>query len=207
MFVIANRERYAYGVLFLFFVDIVFFGIQGSGKGTQVKKLAAELGFVIFEAGGELRKMAASGSELGNTVKEYIDNGKLVPHEIIMRVVRESTLAHPKQHKIIFDGVPRDLHQMWDFDAIMKELGREFMGIHLLLDVDTGLQRVLGRAVKEGRADDANEEIIKRRMQTFFDKTMPVIDEYKKQEKITEIDGAQSEEEVYHALKKKVLGV
>src|SRR3989338_6078654 len=68
-------------------IDLVFFGIQGSGKGTQAKKLASEFGYDIFEAGGELRKIAASGSELGKTVKSFIDQGHLVPFEIIMQVV------------------------------------------------------------------------------------------------------------------------
>src|SRR6185295_10510811 len=99
-------------------MDLVFFGIQGSGKGTQAKKLAAEFGYDIFEAGGELRKIAASGSELGKTVKNYIDEGHLVPHEIIMEVVKEAIGKRPKDQKILFDGIPRDDNQMRDFDAI-----------------------------------------------------------------------------------------
>ncbi len=68
-------------------MDLVLFGIQGSGKGTQAKKLAAEYGYNIFEAGAELRKIASSDSPLGRRVKGYIDQGHLVPHTIIMEVV------------------------------------------------------------------------------------------------------------------------
>ena len=78
-------------------MDLVFFGIQGSGKGTQAKKLAAEFGYDIFEAGGELRKIAASGSELGHLVKSTIDQGHLVPHEIIMQVVKEAIAVITKR--------------------------------------------------------------------------------------------------------------
>jgi adenylate kinase family enzyme len=121
-------------------MDLVLFGIQGSGKGTQAKRLAAEFGFDIFEAGGELRKIAASGSELGNTVKSYIDQGHLVPHEIIMQVVKEAIAARPKATKILFDGIPRDTDQMRDFDAIMKDAGRDFRCTEILLDKEQALQ-------------------------------------------------------------------
>lgn len=183
-------------------MDLLLFGIQGSGKGTQAKKLAAEFGYDIFEAGGELRKIAAGGSQLGQTVKSYIDEGKLVPHEIIMRVVKEAILSRPMTQKILFDGIPRDEAQKNDFDRIMKEVGREFRGIHLLLDPEEGVRRILGRAKIEGRADDANEEVIRRRMRTFVEKTMTVIATYKQEGKITELDGSLGVDAVYAELRR-----
>ncbi len=185
-------------------MDLVLFGIQGSGKGTQAKKLAAEFGYDIFEAGGELRKIAASGSELGNTVKSYIDAGNLVPHEIIMQVVKEAIGKRAKDQKILFDGIPRDGNQQKDFDMIMKDVGREFRAIHLLLTQEEGMQRILGRAKTEGRADDANEEIIRKRMKTFFDKTMPVIEDYKARGLVSEIEGGKGMEEVYGEMRKAI---
>lgn len=185
-------------------MDLVLFGIQGSGKGTQAKKLAAEFGYDIFEAGGELRKIAASGSELGQTVKSFIDDGKLVPHQIIMAVVKEAILKRPKTQKILFDGIPRDLDQMKDFDAIMSEVGRGFHVIHLTLDPEEGLKRIFGRAKTEGRADDANEEIIRRRMNTFVEKTLPVLEQYKEKGIVTEIDGMKDVESVYGEMKRVV---
>jgi adenylate kinase len=181
-------------------MDLLLFGIQGSGKGTQAKKLAAEFHYDIFEAGGELRKIAASGSELGQTVKSYIDNGKLVPFEIIMAVVKEAIGKRPKDQKILFDGIPRDADQMRSFDQIMKEAGRDFCGIHLKLDPEEGVRRILGRAKVEGRADDANEETIRRRMKTFVEKTLPVITSYEDRGLITELDGGRPVDEVYGEL-------
>lgn len=182
-------------------MDLLLFGIQGSGKGTQAKRLAAEFGYDIFEAGGELRKIAANGSELGRTVKSYIDDGKLVPHEIIMQVVREAILKRPKDQKILFDGIPRDRNQKEDFDAIMAEVGRDFRGIHLLLDPEEGVRRILGRAKIEGRADDADEATIRRRMQTFVEKTLPVIEAYKEQGKVVDVRGDRPVDAVYEELK------
>lgn len=181
-------------------MDLVFFGIQGSGKGTQAKKLASEYSYDIFEAGGELRKIASSGSELGKTVKGYIDHGHLVPHEIIMEVVKSAILARPKTTKILFDGIPRDSAQKADFDAIMQGADRDFIGIHFLLDADEATKRILGRAKQEGRADDANTEIILRRMKTFTEKTLPVIKEYEGVGKIKEISAKRSVDEIYEEL-------
>lgn len=186
-------------------MDLVLFGIQGSGKGTQAKKLCAEFGFDLFEAGGELRKIAASGSPLGATVKSYIDVGKLVPFAIIMQVVKEAIAARPPKQKILFDGIPRDEDQMRAFDQIMEEAGREFSCIEIALSEEEGVQRILGRAKQEGRRDDADESIIRRRMKTFFEKTRPVIDRYKAEDRLTQVDGRGSVEEVYQAMKKLIV--
>ncbi len=182
-------------------MDLLLFGIQGSGKGTQAKRLAQEFGFDIFEAGGELRKIAASGSQLGETVKSYIDAGKLVPHEIIMEVVKEAIGSRPQDQKILFDGIPRDSDQKKDFDTIMREVGRNFRCIQLLLDPEEGVQRILGRAKTEGRADDANEEVIRRRMNTFIEKTLPVIEAYGKEGKVVAIDGRGEIDAVYEEMR------
>jgi len=187
-------------------MDLVLFGIQGSGKGTQAKRLCAQYGFDLFEAGGELRKIVASGSKLGETVKSFIDVGKLVPFAIIMQVVKEAIAARPQSQKILFDGIPRDLDQMRSFDQIMAEAGRDFTCIEIALTEEEGVQRILGRAKIEGRADDANEETIRRRMKTFFEKTKPVIELYTAQGKLRVIDGKGAVEEVYQTIQQ-VLGV
>lgn len=183
-------------------MDLVLFGIQGSGKGTQAKRLAAEFAYDIFEAGGELRKIAASGSELGETVKSYIDHGHLVPFNIIMQVVAEAIAQRRPHQKILFDGIPRDDDQRASFDAIMKKQGREFRCIHIRLDEEEARTRIAGRAAKEGRADDADIEKVSRRIDLFREKTMPVIDFYAAEGKVTEIDGKGSMEEVYKRMVK-----
>ena len=181
-------------------MDLIFFGIQGSGKGTQAKKLAAEHDYDIFEAGGELRAIASSGTELGETVKSYIDVGKLVPHEIIMNVVEEAISKRSPDQKIIFDGIPRDIDQMRDFNSVMEKLGRSFCCIHITLSEEEAVQRILKRAEKEGRADDASEETIRKRMGTFLEKTMLVIKEYENQNKVYDVDGQGTIDEIYERI-------
>ncbi|MDA0375967.1 MAG: nucleoside monophosphate kinase [bacterium] len=185
-------------------MDLVFFGIQGSGKGTQAKRLAEELGYYIFEAGGELRKIRESGTELGELVKKYIDNGELVPFEIIMEVVNEAVANVPDDQKILFDGIPRDEDQMMAFDKILADSGREFRCVHILLDKDDAVERIKGRAEIEGRADDADQEKVLRRMDLFFEKTMRVIEKYMAEGKVLEVDGKGSVEEIYGRIKREI---
>ena len=94
---------------------------------------------------------------------------------------------------------------MKDFDAIMNDAGRVFSAIHIELDPEEGVHRIFGRAAQEGRADDANEEIIRRRMKTFTEKTIPVIDAYRTQGKVTDIDGMKDVSEGYEKIKKAIL--
>ncbi|PIR53934.1 adenylate kinase [Candidatus Peregrinibacteria bacterium CG10_big_fil_rev_8_21_14_0_10_42_8] len=182
-------------------MDLVFFGIQGSGKGTQARMLAEEFGYYIFEAGGELRKIKASGTELGETVKNYIDNGELVPFEIIMKVVKEAVGNVPEEQQILFDGIPRDLDQMNAFNTIMNTAGRELQCVHILLNKDEAVERIKSRAAIEGRADDADQEKVLRRMDLFVDKTMPVIKAYESAGKVIEVDGQGTVEEIYERIK------
>ena len=178
-------------------MDLVLFGIQGSGKGTQAKRLATQHGYILFEAGAELRRIAASGTELGNTVKHFIDAGHLAPHSIVMQVVKEAICMRPQSEHILFDGIPRDLDQMRDFDRIMQECGREFRCIELKVNEEEAMQRILQRAAEQGRADDASEESIRRRMGLFHEKTEPVINDYRERGMLEEVDGEGNVEAVY----------
>ncbi|MDP6561667.1 MAG: nucleoside monophosphate kinase, partial [Candidatus Peribacteraceae bacterium] len=150
-------------------------------------------------------KIKASGTELGDLIKNYIDNGELVPFEIIMKVVNEAVASIPADQKILFDGIPRDEDQMKAFDQILTDSGREFRCVHILLDKDDALERIKGRAEKEGRADDADQEKVLRRMDLFVEKTMPVIEIYESAGKVIEIDGKGSVEEIYTRIKEAVI--
>lgn len=183
-------------------MDLVLFGIQGSGKGTQARKIATEFGYDIFETGAELRRIIASGSDLGKTAASYMDRGNLVPLSLVMQVTKEAILARVKTQKILFDGIPRDREQMDAFDALMDEVGRPFRCVHILLSEEEALQRILGRAQVEGRKDDSDEAYIRRRMEIFREKTLPVIDAYRKQGKLVDVDGKGTVEEVYRLMKK-----
>jgi len=190
-------------VSFLYYVtmDILLFGIQGSGKGTQARKLVEEFGYFFFETGAELRKIIASGTELGKEVASYTDKGNLAPTPIVMEVVRTAIAQLPTDQKILFDGIPRSIDQKEQFDPILADLHRDITGIQITLPEEEAVKRLVLRAEKEGRTDDVLEDAIRRRIEVFKEKTVPVIEAYRQEGKMVDIDGQGVVEEVYERVK------
>lgn len=181
-------------------MDLVFFGIQGSGKGTQARLLLQNFPFYYFEAGQELRTIIASGTPLGKEVSSYVDQGQLVPFAIIITVMKEAIAKVPASQPILFDGIPRDHDQMVEFNRLMNEFNRSFHCIHFMLPKDEAEQRIAKRAVEQGRIDDADEQKVQKRISWFYEKNMPVIDHYAAQGMVTEIDASQSVEDIQNQL-------
>lgn len=181
-------------------MDLVLFGIQGSGKGTQAKRLAAEFDYKIFEAGQALRDIAAGNTPLGQEVASIIDKGNLVPFSVIINVVESVVHSTPAHQKILFDGIPRDLDQMAEFNRIMRECGRDFQCIQLSIPKETAITRLQKRAAEQGRLDDMHIEYIERRIGIFMEKTMRVVEHYQADNNLTVLDGLGSPDEVYGRL-------
>lgn len=180
-------------------MDLSLFGIQGSGKGTYAKLLAAEFDMDIFGAGSQLRRVAAQDTETGRLVKKHTDAGDLVPMQVTMRIMDDWLKAHAER-KVIFDGIPRSLEQVGEFDKIVESSGRTMMGVHIVLSEDTAFDRIMKRA--SGRIDDATEGSIRRRLQIFRETTVPVIEFYRAQGLMVDVDGDGTIEEVYANIKK-----
>jgi adenylate kinase len=193
--------------------DLMLFGVQGSGKGTQGKILAAKHGYKIFETGGELRRLSKEDSELGKRIKNIIEGGALVDDATIMDIVENFLKNTEKERAIIFDGLPRRLSQMELFEVLMKKYERKPVCLHIKLTKEEALKRLLARFTCEGvdmsknplmteaqcialggkvkrRADDTEEAILKR-LNIFDEETMPVISAYKKEDRCLELEGNQ----------------
>ncbi len=199
-------------------MDIVLFGIQGSGKGTVGKTIAGQFGFKIFETGSALRNLAQENSELGQKVKSIIEAGHLVPNEVVIDIIRDFMNKLVPGEKALFDGIPRKMEQAESFDQIMKENHRDFRGIFIEIPDEVAVKRLLTRRICKlcksvypaayekptctkcngelvTRSDD-NPESIKNRLQAYFDETMPVIKHYEKLGKMMKVNGDQSMENV-----------
>lgn len=176
--------------------DLVFFGIQGSGKGTQAKLLAGRHGFHIYEAGGSLREIASTETELGKKVRETIDGGNLVSAELILHVMEKAVTACPADQRILFDGIPRNQEQKDGFDAKMKQWGRPFACININVPREMALERILERGAQEGRADDQERQSIEKRFTWFEEQNIPVIEQYRQQGILVDADGVGTIEEV-----------
>ncbi|MDP4007714.1 MAG: nucleoside monophosphate kinase [Candidatus Peregrinibacteria bacterium] len=195
-------------------MDIVLFGIQGSGKGTQGKRIAEKYDMSIFETGAELRKLSKEHSPLGLKVKAIINAGYLVPVEVVMEII-ENFLKNVKSDELVlFDGIPRSDEQMEQFNSLMARSGRAFKGLLINIPKEMAMDRLLSRQICEGckevfpasydgevcekcggklvkRADD-NEDSILTRLSAFVNETMPVIKKYKTNNQMIDIDGTGS---------------
>jgi len=130
-------------------MDIVLFGIQGSGKGTQGKIIADKYQMRIFETGAELRRLAKEDSSLGKKVKNLIEAGQLVPNEIVMEIIENFSKDFNKNEKVLFDGIPRKMEQAQSFDKLMKELNREFVCILMDISEKEAYRRLTTRRICE----------------------------------------------------------
>lgn len=157
-------------------LNILLLGPQGSGKGTQAKRIAAEYGVPHVATGDLFRTAIAEGTELGNQVEPLLAAGALVPDEITIELIR-AQLADASEG-FVLDGFPRNLAQAEALDTMLSEIERPLDIIVLLeLDDDIARERMLGRAQIEGRVDDT-PEVIERRLATYHEQTEPAVEHY-----------------------------
>ncbi len=175
---------------------IVFMGPPGAGKGTQAKIICDQYGIPQVSTGEILRGAVKNGTEMGRKAKEFMDAGKLVPDSVVIGIVKDRIREPDAQKGYILDGFPRTLDQADALKAMLKEIGTPLQ-IALNLDVRDQLliDRLLDRARKEGRADDT-EPVIKSRLETYHSQTRPLIDYYRKEGILVEVQGEGSLDDV-----------
>lgn len=170
-------------------LNIVIFGAPGSGKGTQSERIMAKYGISHISTGDVLRAEMKNGTQLGKVAKGYIDQGQLLPDNLIVDMLA-STLDGLKDSKgVIFDGFPRTIAQA---EALKEMLAVRGQAVSVMLDLDVPedelMTRLLKRGQESGRADD-NEETIRKRLTVYHSQTAPLIDWYKKEGLYAHIDG------------------
>lgn len=181
--------------------NIVIFGAPGSGKGTQSDKLIKKYGFKHISTGDVLRNEIKNGTELGKTAKGYIDEGKLIPDDLMVSILASVYDSFGKDHEgVIFDGFPRTIPQAEALKQMLAERGTEVAGM-LELDVpeEMLMERLINRGKTSGRADD-NAQTIQKRLGVYHAQTAPLIAWYEAEGKRHAVKGYGALEEINAAL-------
>ncbi len=154
--------------------NIIIFGAPGSGKGTYSDEIVAKYGMGHISTGDVLRAEIKNGTELGKVAKGYIDNGQLIPDELMIDILASTYDAQTEGKGVIFDGFPRTIAQAEALKKMLAERGHDMgMMVELVVDEDTLMARLLNRAKEQGRADD-NEETIRKRFEVYHNQTAPL---------------------------------
>ena len=170
--------------------NIVIFGAPGSGKGTQSDLMIKKYGFGHISTGDVLRNEIKNETELGKTAKQYIDNGQLIPDELMISILASVYDSFGKEHEgVIFDGFPRTIPQAEALKNMLDERGHK---VAAMIELDVPEEELMKRLIKRGqecgRSDD-NEETIKKRLDVYHNQTAPLIEWYKKENLHHHIDG------------------
>jgi adenylate kinase len=178
-------------------LDVLLLGVQGSGKGTQAKRLASEYDIAHLSTGDMLRKAVAEGTELGRRVKPILEAGDLVPDDLMIELIRGRIQSPETADGFILDGFPRTMAQADALDAMLSEIDRPLsVVLELQVPDDVAIERLRKRAAEEGRSDDTPEAIANR-IDLYHRETKPLVSHYRLAGNLVGIHGDRSENEVF----------
>lgn len=180
---------------------LVMLGPPGAGKGTQAARLAADLGIPHLSTGDMLRDAVRRGTDLGRKAQSIMEKGELLPDELVVDIMADVLGRNESKKGFLLDGFPRTQGQAAALDHILENLGQKLDRVTLLEVSEQELvTRLLGRAAKEGRADDTHD-VITRRLKVYDAQTRPVIDYYRRAGVLAEVDGMGTPDQVYQRLR------
>ena len=207
-------------------LNIVIFGAPGSGKGTQSERIVEKYGINHISTGDVLRAEIKNGTELGKTAKGYIDQGQLIPDELMVDILANVFDSFKDSKGVIFDGFPRTIPQAEALKVMLKERGQD---ISVMIDLDVPEDELMTRLIKRGKDSGRgkrryffgggcaenekrhrmrrchdNEETIKKRLVVYNTQTAPLKDFYKGEGKYQHINGLGSMEAIFEDICKAV---
>ena len=178
-------------------MNILLLGPQGSGKGTQARRIATEYGLVHIATGDILRGAIAEETELGRRVRPIVESGRLVPDDLMIELIRDRIGRRDAVEGFILDGFPRTLAQAEALDRMLHEGDHDLdVVFELQIADDVCVARLSKRAREEGRADDT-PEVIRRRLALYHDQTEPLIEHYRITGKLVGIHAERTIDQVF----------
>ena len=202
-------------------MKIIFLGAPGSGKGTHATRVKTELGVPHISTGDIFRENIKGGTPLGVLAKSYIDKGALVPDDVVIKIVEDRLSREDCKNGFILDGFPRTIYQA----EALKKIASIDVVINLVVDDEAIVKRVAGRRMcrcgetynvaflngattcaKCGgelyQREDDKEETVKSRLEVYHKETAPLLDYYRKEGLLKDVDGSQGIEAVYNDIMK-----
>ena len=185
--------------------NLILFGPPGSGKGTQSDSLVEKYGLIHLLTGNLLREEISQKTPLGIEAKGFMDNGQLVPDEVVIGMVDSYFDKHSEAKGFLFDGFPRTVAQAEALDKLLDLKKTEIAAV-LALEVSEEelVKRLLNRGKTSGRSDDTNEEVIRKRFAVYSNETKPVAQHYKKAHKFHPIKGEGTVDEIFKSICKEI---
>jgi len=178
-------------------VNVLLLGPQGSGKGTQAKRISEEYGVPHIATGDMLRATIEADTPLGRTLKPILDSGQLVSDDLMIQLIRNRLEEPDATEGFVLDGFPRTWAQARALDAMLREIGRDLDVVFELQTSDgVSTERLLKRAREENRADDM-PEVIAERLATYHRETEPLVEHYRTSGNLVGIHAARSINEVF----------
>jgi adenylate kinase len=184
-------------------LNIVIFGAPGSGKGTQSDKLIEHYKLFHISTGDVLRDHMRRGTDLGKIAEGYIDQGQLVPDELIIDMLAKVLDDNKEnvQEGVIFDGFPRTIPQAEALEQLLADRGTQIDAVvGLEVPEEELIKRILLRGKLSGRSDD-NEETARKRLETYHNQTSPLKAYYEEQGKYRAINGLGNIDDIFELIK------
>jgi adenylate kinase len=178
-------------------VNVLLLGPQGSGKGTQAKRIAEEYGVPHIATGDMLRAAIEADTPLGRQLKPILESGRLVSDDLMIQLIRNRLEEADAAGGFVLDGFPRTWAQAQALDTMLREIGRDMdVVFELQTSDDVSTQRLLKRAAEENRADDT-PEVIAERLATYHRETEPLVEHYRTTGNLVGIHAGRSINEVF----------
>lgn len=181
---------------------ILILGAPGAGKGTQAKRIAKALQIPAISTGEIFRQNMKDRTELGQKAQSYMDAGEFVPDSVTNPMVEARLSAPDVAGGYLLDGYPRTVEQAFYLRDALAASGRDLdLVLEIAVELDEVVERLLKRAEIEGRADDT-EPVIRRRLEVYKDQTEPMVTYYADQDKLVQVDGVGTVDEVWERIRK-----
>jgi adenylate kinase len=177
-------------------VRLLLIGAPGAGKGTQATRIAEHFHVAHISSGDLLREHVSNGTAIGRTAQEYMERGDLVPDAVVLDMLRKPVIEASATGGYVLDGFPRTVEQAEAAYAVAKGLGVAVqVAVHLEVDPNSLIERLVARGKDSGRSDDTRE-VIEHRIAVYEERTRPLLDYYKSRERLVTVNGDRPVDEV-----------